>query len=40
MAKQIKAKSVSLQSSHVPMLSHPTDVAQFISDAANTPRKH
>jgi pimeloyl-ACP methyl ester carboxylesterase len=40
MARQIKAKSVSLRSSHVPMLSHPVDVAQFIGDAASTPRKH
>lgn len=38
MATQIKAKSVSLKSSHVPMLSHPAEVAQFISDAANTQR--
>lgn len=40
MAAQIKAKSVSLRSSHVPMLSHPSEVAQFISDAANTAPLH
>jgi pimeloyl-ACP methyl ester carboxylesterase len=34
-AIQIKAKSISLRASHVAMLSHPAEVAQFISDAAS-----
>src|SRR6266446_6777185 len=34
MAKQIKAKATVLPSSHVAMLSHPTDVAKVIEDAA------
>jgi hypothetical protein len=39
-AEKIKAKSISLAASHVPMLSHPTEVAAFIADAAkNVGRK-
>ena len=34
MAKTIKAKSITLPSSHVPMLSHPDEVAAFITEAA------
>jgi pimeloyl-ACP methyl ester carboxylesterase len=35
MAKQLKATTTSLPSSHVVMLSHPKEVAQVIEDAAN-----
>jgi pimeloyl-ACP methyl ester carboxylesterase len=38
MATQLKAESISLASSHVPMLSHAAEVAQFIADAAGAPR--
>jgi pimeloyl-ACP methyl ester carboxylesterase len=34
MAKQIKATATELPSSHVPMLSHPKEVAKIIEDAA------
>jgi pimeloyl-ACP methyl ester carboxylesterase len=34
MATQIKAKATVLPSSHVAMLSHPTDVAKVIEEAA------
>jgi pimeloyl-ACP methyl ester carboxylesterase len=34
MAKTIKARSITLPSSHVPMLSHPDEVAAFITEAA------
>ena len=34
MAKVIKARSITLPSSHVPMLSHPDEVAVFITEAA------
>lgn len=33
-AKTMNAKTISLPSSHVPMLSHPTEVANFIAEAA------
>jgi pimeloyl-ACP methyl ester carboxylesterase len=35
-ARQIKAKTTSLPSGHVPMLSHPQDVANVILDAAKS----
>jgi pimeloyl-ACP methyl ester carboxylesterase len=35
-AKTMNAKTLSLPSSHVPMLSHPVDVANFIADAAKS----
>lgn len=35
MAKQMKAKTTELPSSHVAMLSHPKEVARVIEDAAN-----
>jgi pimeloyl-ACP methyl ester carboxylesterase len=34
MASQMHAKTIHIGSSHVPMLSHPTEVAAFISEAA------
>jgi pimeloyl-ACP methyl ester carboxylesterase len=34
MAKQIKATTTTLSSSHVAMLSHPEEVAKVIEDAA------
>ncbi len=34
MAQKIKAKSISIAASHVPMLSHPAEVAAFIAQAA------
>lgn len=34
MAAQMHAKTIHIASSHVPMLSHPTEVAAFISEAA------
>jgi hypothetical protein len=34
MAKQIRAKATVLPSSHVAMLSHPTEVANVIEEAA------
>jgi pimeloyl-ACP methyl ester carboxylesterase len=36
MAKKIKAKTLELPSSHVPMLSHPDKVASFIAAAASS----
>ena len=33
-AKRMNAKTISLPTSHVPMLSKPKDVADFIADAA------
>ena len=36
LAKTMSAKTISLASSHVPMLSHPTEVAKFIIDAAKS----
>jgi hypothetical protein len=36
MAAKIKAKTTSIQSSHVPMLSKPREVADVIIDAANS----
>jgi pimeloyl-ACP methyl ester carboxylesterase len=36
MAAKIKAKTTSLQASHVPMLSKPQEVADVIIDAANS----
>jgi pimeloyl-ACP methyl ester carboxylesterase len=38
MASRIKAQSISVAASHVPMLSHPTEVAAFIAQAANSAR--
>lgn len=35
-AKAMNAKTITLPSSHVPMLSHPTEVANFIADAARS----
>jgi pimeloyl-ACP methyl ester carboxylesterase len=35
-AKAMNAKTISLPSSHVPMLSHPAQVADFIADAARS----
>lgn len=35
-AKAMNAKTITLPSSHVPMLSHAEEVAKFIADAANT----
>jgi pimeloyl-ACP methyl ester carboxylesterase len=35
MAAQMHAKTINIASSHVPMLSHPTEVAAFISEAAD-----
>jgi pimeloyl-ACP methyl ester carboxylesterase len=35
-AKAMNAKTITLSSSHVPMLSHPQDVAAFIIEAAQT----
>jgi pimeloyl-ACP methyl ester carboxylesterase len=35
-AKAMNAKTLSLPSSHVPMLSHPAEVASFVADAAKT----
>jgi pimeloyl-ACP methyl ester carboxylesterase len=35
-AKAMNAKTLSLPSSHVPMLSHPVEVANFIADAAKS----
>jgi pimeloyl-ACP methyl ester carboxylesterase len=37
-AKAIKAKTISVPSSHVAMLSHPTEVAKLIIEAARTAR--
>jgi hypothetical protein len=34
-AKRIGADTLVLKSSHVPMLSHPGEVADFVGDAAN-----
>jgi hypothetical protein len=34
-AERMGAKTVVLQSSHVPMISHPGEVADFIEKAAN-----
>jgi pimeloyl-ACP methyl ester carboxylesterase len=34
LADQMHAKTIHISSSHVPMLSHPTEVANFISEAA------
>lgn len=36
LAAQLHAKTIHISSSHVPMLSHPTEVADFISEAANS----
>jgi pimeloyl-ACP methyl ester carboxylesterase len=36
MAAQMHAKTIHISSSHVPMLSHPTEVAEFISEAARS----
>jgi pimeloyl-ACP methyl ester carboxylesterase len=36
MAKKIKATTISLSSSHVPMISHPREVADLIEKAADT----
>ncbi len=33
-AERMHAKTIHIPSSHVPMLSHPTQVAKFIADAA------
>ena len=35
-AKTMNAKTITLPSSHVPMLSHPDEVAKFVVDAAKT----
>lgn len=35
-AKAMNAKTITLPSSHVPMLSHPEEVAKFVAEAANT----
>jgi hypothetical protein len=35
MAKQLKAKTTVLPSSHVAMLSHPTEVAKIIEEASS-----
>ncbi|WP_263359086.1 alpha/beta fold hydrolase [Acidicapsa ligni] len=35
LAQQMHAKTIHIPSSHVPMLSHPTQVAAFIADAAS-----
>jgi pimeloyl-ACP methyl ester carboxylesterase len=35
-AKDIKAKTITVASSHVAMLSHPSEVAKLIIDAART----
>jgi pimeloyl-ACP methyl ester carboxylesterase len=35
-AKSMNAKTLTLPSSHVPMLSHPAEVANFIADAAQS----
>jgi hypothetical protein len=37
-AKAMKAKTISVPSSHVAMLSHPTEVAKLIIEAARTAR--
>jgi pimeloyl-ACP methyl ester carboxylesterase len=37
-AKTMKAKTITLPSSHVPMLSHPNEVAKLIIEAARTAR--
>jgi pimeloyl-ACP methyl ester carboxylesterase len=37
-AKAMKAKTITLPSSHVPMLSHPNEVAKLIIEAAKTAR--
>jgi len=37
-AKTIKAKTITVPSSHVAMLSHPNEVAKLIIDAAKTAR--
>jgi hypothetical protein len=34
LAEQLHAKTIHIASSHVPMLSHPTQVADFIAAAA------
>jgi hypothetical protein len=34
LAAQMHAKTIHISSSHVPMLSHPTEVAKFITEAA------
>ena len=34
-AKRMGAQTLVLQSSHVPMISHPGEVADFIEEAAN-----
>jgi pimeloyl-ACP methyl ester carboxylesterase len=34
LAEQMRAKTIHIASSHVPMLSHPVEVANFISEAA------
>jgi pimeloyl-ACP methyl ester carboxylesterase len=39
-AKTMKAKTITLQSSHVAMLSHPADVAKLIIEAATTAPVH
>ena len=39
-AKDINARTTSIPSSHVPMLSHPAAVAQVIIEAARTARSH
>lgn len=39
MAEKIKAKSISIPASHVPMLSHPAEVATFIAQAAASAAK-
>jgi pimeloyl-ACP methyl ester carboxylesterase len=36
MAAQMHAKTIHISSSHVPMLSHPAEVAEFISEAAGS----
>lgn len=35
-AEQMHAKTIHIASSHVPMLSHPTEVANFIAGAAGS----
>jgi len=36
LAEQMHAKTIHIASSHVPMLSHPSEVAKFIAEAAGT----
>ena len=38
-AKAMNAKTITIASSHVPMLSHPEEVAKFIAEAASTVAK-